>query len=115
MHRLLIPLTALGFSLALVTAQAAPAVPPVKGTHAAQGVTCKDCHNKDVPDSAAPMSACLDCHGSYAALAKKTARLGHNPHQSHLGEVECDLCHKPHGADVIYCNECHNFTDMKPR
>lgn len=108
--------TAIACAVALVlitAAGGAGAVKPVTGPHAAAGVTCKDCHGLDNPDARAPVSGCFNCHESYAAVAARTAAMHHNPHKSHLGNVRCDNCHKPHGEDVLYCNECHAFTDMK--
>ncbi len=96
-----------------VAAGPARAVQPVTGPHATAAVSCKDCHGQDNPDSRAPMSNCFACHESYEAVAKRTESMHHNPHKSHLGNVRCDNCHKPHGNDIMYCNECHAFTDMK--
>ena len=38
---------------------------------------------------------CMQCHGDYDKLAKQTADLVPNPHHSHLGQVNCEDCHKP--------------------
>ena len=54
-----------------------------------------------------PKEGCLRCHRSYTSLAEKTANLDPNPHSSHLGEVDCTLCHKAHKTSEVYCTQCH--------
>lgn len=57
---------------------------------------------------------CMACHGSYEKLAAQTASLQPNPHYSHLGEVNCEDCHKADAAKPqLMCNTCHNFTITK--
>jgi hypothetical protein len=85
------------------------AQPKVMGKHGEIGATCVDCHKSDKPTRSAPISACKTCHGEYADIAKKTADMKPNPHDSHAGEVRCTLCHKSHSPSVLYCNECHTF------
>ena len=54
---------------------------------------------------------CLKCHVSYEDLAKKTANLEPNPHDNHMGKVNCEDCHKANQAKPeLMCNSCHNFT-----
>lgn len=66
------------------------------------------------PDGFVTKNQCMQCHGDYAKLAEKTASLVPNPHKSHLGNVNCEDCHKPDQAKpVLMCNECHNFTLQK--
>jgi hypothetical protein len=52
---------------------------------------------------------CLKCHGTYDELAQKTSNVKPNPHQHHLGEIECGLCHKSHRPFVNHCAECHDW------
>ena len=57
---------------------------------------------------------CMQCHGDYDKLAKQTADLVPNPHHSHLGQVNCEDCHKANlSKPVLMCNQCHNFTIRK--
>lgn len=77
-------------------------------THAQQGVTCSLCHNTVFPEKSASMKQCLGCHGTYQHIATLTEDLERNPHASHLGEVQCDFCHKAHEDSVNYCAECHD-------
>lgn len=80
---------------------------------AAGGKTLGEIHGAAWPQEAgwAKKDTCLGCHGSYEALAKKTANLEPNPHMSHLGAVNCQDCHKADKAEPeLMCNSCHNFT-----
>lgn len=58
-----------------------------------------------------PSSTCLSCHGPKAAVAKRTAKLNPNPHDSHRGFVDCMECHAfgPKAKPVLMCNDCHAF------
>lgn len=104
--------------------------PALARVHSAQaGHVCMDCHESSVGeqvgemvkyvsgDYETPLSAtyigtntfCLRCHGSYEALAKKTAGYAggtRNPHRPH-GYQECYDCHSVHGQSVLSCVECH--------
>ena len=58
---------------------------------------------------------CQKCHGDYSKLAEKTKMLDPNPHFSHLGEVNCEDCHKADKAKPeLMCNTCHQFT-VRPK
>jgi DnaJ-class molecular chaperone len=74
--------------------------------HRAHKVSCEDCHGKG-PKKAVEMKQCFQCHGSYAKVAGKTKDLSPNPHDSHLGELECDVCHVGHKPNQFYCKTCH--------
>ncbi len=86
---------------------------PIDKIHAEQGVTCSDCHLTDKPEKKAKIKECLQCHESYQAVAERTSELEPNPHASHQGELRCNLCHKIHSEDTLYCNQCHGFTQFK--
>ncbi len=101
--------------------------------HAQKGFGCIFCHEQEVlvevhrgVDSTAtsinerkfPKQSCLKCHGSYAnliALTKDSTELtviadeAVNPHDTHLGEVDCYYCHKMHKKfkPIDYCYDCH--------
>jgi len=94
--------------------------------HAEANVTCKDCHHVTPFEAAGealtyvtgdyeePMreisyskEGCLQCHRSYESLAERTSALEPNPHESHLGELDCTLCHKSHRPSEVYCTQCH--------
>lgn len=54
-------------------------------------------------------ASCLGCHGSYEALAEKTATLEPNPHRNHMGHVQCESCHAMESEPRLMCNDCHSF------
>ena len=88
-------------------------------THAKEDVTCSSCHGEALPllDDKPTNDRCLGCHESYEALAAKTPGKDHpsrNPHDSHLGPINCRVCHKAHDASINYCLECHKLFDMHP-
>lgn len=66
-----------------------------------------------------PNDFCLRCHGSYKEVAERTKNyqkkdLTQNPHESHNGEINCNLCHKSHKPSVDSCSECHPPVVQKP-
>ena len=84
------------------------------GAHGQKGVGCVSCHDsKTVDDSERAINQkCTSCHGDLAKVATRTAG-DINPHQSHLGQINCTACHTGHEASVAYCSNCHDFKDMK--
>ena len=80
---------------------------------AADAKTLADKHGSMWPNPTGwvKKDTCMGCHGSYKDLAKKTERLVPNPHFSHMGDVNCQECHKGNLSKVDFmCNTCHNFT-----
>lgn len=81
--------------------------------HASYGASCQSCHGSGKPTSTPMKDSCLTCHGSYTELAQKTAGGLLNPHQAHLGEPNCTLCHHGHEKSVNACagggelGDCH--------
>lgn len=55
------------------------------------------------------MGVCTGCHGDYSKLIELTEKSPINPHDSHLGELECDSCHHSHKPFENYCARCHDF------
>jgi fumarate reductase flavoprotein subunit len=108
---------------ASIVARAQTMVSAAARTHQALGITCVDCHATAKPTAAAPVSACLKCHGNADGIYPGKGRKPYvgdggavknvNPHQSHLVELPCDECHKTHRASVNYCDNCHLFSDMR--
>ena len=99
------------FSLSVYAADA-PAAPA-----AAQPKTLEQVHGAMWPksvDGYVTKYQCMKCHGDYEKLGQMTSDLSPNPHKSHLGQVNCEDCHKPNLAKpVLMCNQCHNFTIRK--
>ncbi len=87
--------------------------------HQQKGVGCVDCHGKSRPvkGDAADNATCSKCHGDYPALAARSklpAKLANrNPHASHLGDIDCVVCHKAHTVSAPYCLGCHTNFDMR--
>ena len=82
--------------------------------HVGRGLKCESCHNSMPPKAQGVTKQCLACHGgSYAKLAEKTADADMNPHDTHLGEIECSDCHQGHKPPRLVCDQCHEFRDMK--
>jgi hypothetical protein len=108
--------------------------------HKEQGLNCESCHersaetvkeekarykNKEYSDPIEQRlyeaDFCLTCHESYKAVAERTQHLkeewGRNPHESHMGEIDCSECHKMHGPSKFICSECHksNWQERLPK
>jgi hypothetical protein len=86
--------------------------------HAKRDVTCAACHGATLPTTGDTVEndRCLACHGPAAQLAAKTKPAefpDRNPHQSHLGEVACTVCHHAHAASEVYCVGCHPKFSMR--
>lgn len=110
-------------SLALLLAVGAGAFSPfaqaegvtIKGKHAAEGLQCADCHQVEKPVAAASVQACLACHGDYEKVAQLTKALHANPHDSHLGRMQCLKCHRVHAPSEFVCIECHGDFEFKDK
>lgn len=107
-------------ALAFGAAASANAGPAMSLKH--KGVECAACHGTKAPVEAADQSACIQCHGQYKGKVVPNADynpdrnprrpvIDVNPHDSHLGDVRCTLCHKEHAkSPQTTCNQCHqNF------
>lgn len=104
MKKFILTAAAIAFGLSMSVAGSAAA---------ADDKTLAEIHGKNWPEATgwAKKDTCMGCHGSYADLAKATAKLEPNPHFSHLGDVNCQECHKGDKAEPeLMCNSCHNFT-----
>jgi hypothetical protein len=85
--------------------------------HAKAMVDCAGCHGKETPllDATVENARCLACHGPLEKLASKTEPKDlpkRNPHNSHLGEISCTVCHHAHSASTVYCLDCHKTFKM---
>ncbi len=85
--------------------------------HVSKDITCGACHEKDIlGERAVENTKCLGCHGPLEELITKTAPQNfpdRNPHKSHLGEINCTVCHAGHAESKVYCLECHPKFAMK--
>lgn len=106
MKKSLIAALALSVSLAL-TAGAAAAEQSLAQKH--QGMWPKS------ENGFVTKNQCLKCHGPYEKLAKATANLEPNPHDNHMGKVNCEDCHKGSQAKPqLMCDSCH-IIKIKPK
>jgi hypothetical protein len=92
--------------------------PYLDAIHGSAGFTCSKCHGASIPqpDTTVENGVCLECHGTLENLAKKTEPkdfADRNPHKSHLGEINCVVCHKGHTSSTILCLDCHKKFSMK--
>ena len=96
--------------------------------HSEADVACLDCHEPTIKQQVEELVSfvtnnyetpleerefdqewCLRCHehGSSEEVIEMTADLDPNPHKSHIGDLECGLCHNVHRESEDYCAECH--------
>jgi hypothetical protein len=90
--------------------------PYLSDRHVTLGLKCESCHGEASPTKAATTAQCLQCHGSFEALAKKTADMEPNPHSNHIvdsSDTECSFCHHSHKANEVGCNQCHGGLSFK--
>ncbi len=79
----------------------------LRGKHASEGISCIDCHKNGKPTEAAGSASCMECHGSYEKVAALTKHMHGNPHDNHMGQIDCTKCHGIHKPTVVPCLECH--------
>lgn len=90
--------------------------------HVARGQQCVVCHGQNAPSANLPLDGnkhqpCVQCHGFYDVVAKKTVPADPeemNPHSQHDGNLPCTECHQGHRASVNYCAQCHFYTFKVP-
>ena len=81
--------------------------------HKANQLGCAECHGGakkiKVDDSEKTINlSCVRCHGTLDAMSAKAK--GHiNPHKSHLGQINCTVCHRGHNSSQAYCLKCHSY------
>lgn len=86
--------------------------------HARKDLTCSSCHGKSLAKRGdlVENERCLKCHGPFEKLVQRSAPKDfpdRNPHLSHLGEIDCTVCHMGHSASSVYCLGCHPRWSMK--
>jgi hypothetical protein len=65
-------------------------------SHQLSGVTCADCHGVTRPAKPSEKKKCLSCHADYKKVAILTDKTLPHPHNSHMGDLDCGLCHHQH-------------------
>lgn len=91
--------------------------PFLDAIHGEGHVTCSGCHGENLPllDATVRNERCLACHGPMESLVEKTRPEkfpDRNPHESHLGEIACTVCHHAHFESEVYCLGCHGDFEM---
>ncbi|MCX7965147.1 MAG: cytochrome c3 family protein [Syntrophorhabdaceae bacterium] len=86
--------------------------------HGKANILCSGCHEKNLPSTGDTVEndRCLICHGPLDALKKRSEPKDfpdRNPHNSHLGDIACTVCHKAHSISTVYCLGCHGNFKMK--
>lgn len=84
--------------------------------HAKLGLNCSSCHLKEKPGlgDEVQSTTCLQCHKKEELIKKYESRGKQNPHQNHLGDVDCYVCHKGHEKSEAYCLKCHKSNFQMP-
>lgn len=75
--------------------------------HKMKDVDCADCHVEKPPARAASTATCLSCHGKTQDKLAAATHVEPNPHASHQGPQECNVCHRAHKRSVDQCSQCH--------
>lgn len=87
-------------------------------SHKENGVECVTCHETKNPVVAPNVdnisAVCATCHGTLNDMGKTTAQNKPNPHDTHIGAMDCYECHNIHKPSVNMCASCHTFP-MKVR
>lgn len=107
--------------------------PLLAAKHGAIGNKCIDCHQRGIPEMVKEVLSnvtgnyqnplkerdfsrkkCLECHQkNWDKIVKATDFERSNPHKSHLGDIDCHLCHKMHKKSELYCAQCHKHKWFK--
>ncbi len=74
--------------------------------HQLNGVGCNDCHGVKKPVESPDSQKCIECHSDYKKSARTDMTLA-NMHDSHMGDLDCMLCHHVHKKSENFCSTCH--------
>lgn len=101
--------------------------------HEEAGIACIDCHENGIEDKINETvwyvtddfddppakrdfgnQMCTKCHTNMDEIIAKTDMgNGINPHNSHLGTLNCADCHKMHMKSDAVCRQCHDFDFLR--
>jgi len=87
---------------------------PLSHSHQLNGVTCADCHGITKPAKPSEQKKCLSCHADYKKVAIQTDKTLPHPHDSHMGDLDCGLCHHQHSRSENFCFQCHEWKYLVP-
>jgi hypothetical protein len=77
--------------------------------HKVAGISCEGCHKENPPKEQVPTPVSNECHGNQKKIVEISRNVAPNPHDSHLGNLKCELCHHAHKPSEAYCNTCHEL------
>jgi hypothetical protein len=80
---------------------------PLGHVHLLSGITCTDCHGTARPAQPPESQKCLSCHPDYKNTVLQVNKTLSNPHDSHMGDLDCGLCHHQHSKSENFCSQCH--------
>ena len=87
---------------------------PLSHSHQLNGVTCADCHGITEPAKPPEQKKCVSCHADYKKIIIQTDKTLPPPHDSHMGDLDCGLCHHQHSKSENFCSQCHEWKYLVP-
>ncbi len=89
---------------------------PLSHLHLLSDISCSDCHGKKKKETSLSSDDCHTCHDGFDAIVSLTSSIEPNPHDSHYGEMDCDVCHHLHSPSENFCNQpgCHTIYYVVP-
>lgn len=81
--------------------------------HAVKGVSCAACHGTALPEKGVQKDRCVQCHGGYEKLSKKSQIHASMTAPHFNGGNDCGLCHRAHSQSELTCVRCHEEIEMK--
>lgn len=82
--------------------------------HEKKGIQCAACHWVQSVKKSVPKETCINCHGSYDILSKKSRIHGAMLSPHFEGGTDCSLCHNIHKPSRLLCGQCHNIDTKVP-
>jgi len=87
---------------------------PLSHSHQLNRVTCAECHGMTKPAKPPEQKKCLSCHADYKKIVIETDKTLPSPHDSHMGDLDCGLCHHQHSKSENFCSQCHGWKYLVP-
>jgi hypothetical protein len=88
---------------------------PLGHFHRLSGISCSSCHETAQPVKGAPdTQKCVSCHPEYKKGPLQANSDLQNPHDSHMGDLDCSLCHHQHKKSENFCSTCHYWKYVVP-
>ena len=81
-------------------------------THALGGNNCIACHGNE--QATLEPGNCLVCHKGFGDGKNRLNPSLPKVHDTHMGDLPCNLCHKAHAKSVNFCSQCHEWKYIVP-